>query len=68
MYGNFISSGVMYMLNMNYIKLVVDSATDMITTPFIQPTNQMVRVAYILWRGNLITNNRRRQAKLVSIT
>jgi hypothetical protein len=68
MYGNFISSGVIYMLNMNYIKLVVDSATDMITTPFIQPTNQMVRVAYILWRGNLITNNRRRQAKLVSIT
>ena len=67
-YGNFISSGVIYMLNMNYIKLVVDSATDMITTPFIQPTNQMVRVAYILWRGNLITNNRRRQAKLVSIT
>jgi hypothetical protein len=68
MYGNFISSGVMYMLNMNYVKLVVDSATDMITTPFIQPTNQMVRVAYILWRGNLITNNRRRQAKLISIT
>lgn len=68
MYGNFISSGVMYMLNMNYVKLVVDSATDMTTTPFIQPTNQMVRVAYILWRGNLITNNRRRQAKLVSIT
>jgi hypothetical protein len=68
MYGNFISSGVIYMLNMNYVKLVVDSATDMITTPFIQPTNQMVRVAYILWRGNLITNNRRRQAKLISIT
>lgn len=67
-YGNYISSGVMYMLNMNYVKLVVDSATDMYTTPFISPTNQMVRVAYILWRGNLITNNRRRQAKLTSIS
>lgn len=68
MYGNFISSGVMYMLNMNYIQLVVDSATDMITTPFITPTNQTVRVAYILWRGNMVTDNRRRQAKLVSIS
>lgn len=68
MYGNFISSGTMYMLNMNYIQLVVDSATDMITTPFITPTNQTVRVAYILWRGNMVTDNRRRQAKLVSIT
>lgn len=67
-YGNYISSGVMYMLNMNYVKLVVDSATDMYTTPFISPTNQMVRVAYILWRGNLITNNRRRQVKLTSIS
>lgn len=67
-YGNYISSGVMYMLNMNYVKLVVDSATDMFTTPFISPTNQMVRVAYILWRGNLITNNRRRQVKLTSIS
>jgi len=68
MYGNFISSGTMYMLNMNYIQLVVDSATDMITTPFITPTNQTVRVAYILWRGNMVTDNRRRQAKLVSIS
>lgn len=68
MYGNHVGSGVMYMLNMNYVKLVVDSATDMITTPFITPSNQTVRVAYILWRGNLITNNRRRQGKLTSIT
>lgn len=67
-YGNYIGSGLLYLLNMNYIYLAVDSATDMITTPFISPANQTTKVAYILWRGNLITNNRRRNARLASIT
>jgi hypothetical protein len=67
-YGNYIASGKLYQLNLNYIQLIVDSATDMITTPFISPTNQTVRVAYILWRGNLVTDNRRRQGKLLSIS
>jgi hypothetical protein len=67
-YGNYISSGLLFGLNMNYINLVVDSATDFITTPFITPTNQTVKVAYILWRGNLITNNRRRHFKLTTIS
>jgi hypothetical protein len=68
LYGNQIGSGLMFMLNMNYLKLYVDSATDFITTDFIMPSNQTVRVAYIIWRGNLGTNNRRRMAKLTGIT
>lgn len=67
-YGNYVGSGLLFGLNMNYIYLAVDSATDLITTPFISPTNQTVKVAYILWRGNLITNNRRRHFKLSSIS
>jgi len=67
-YGNYIGSGLLFGLNMNYIYLAVDSATDMITTPFITPTNQTVKVAYILWRGNMITNNRRRHFKLTGIS
>jgi len=67
-YGNYIDSGTLYGLNMAYIKLAVDSATDLITTPFISPTNQTVKVAYILWRGNMETPNRRRHFKLESIT
>ena len=58
----------MFGLNMNYIMLAVDSATDLITTPFLSPTNQTVKVAYILWRGNNYTNNRRRHFKLTGIT
>ena len=67
-YGNYVATGLLFGLNMNYIYLAVDSATDLITTPFITPTNQTVKVAYILWRGNMITNNRRRHFKLTSIT
>ena len=67
-YGNHIETGLLFGLNMNYISLVVDSATDLVTTPFITPTNQTVKVAYILWRGNLTTNNRRRQFKLTGIS
>lgn len=68
MYGNYIDSGYLYGLNTNYLYLAIDSATDLITTPFISPTNQTVKVAYILWRGNLITNNRRRNFRLSSIS
>lgn len=67
-YGNYIGSGLLFGLNMNYIYWAVDSATDFVTTPFITPANQTIKVAYILVRGNLITNNRRRQFKLTSIS
>ena len=67
-YGNYVSTGLLFGLNMNYINWNVDSETDFITTPFISPSNQTVKVAYILLRANLSTNNRRRQFKLTSIS
>jgi len=67
-YGNHIGSGLMFGLNMNYIELVVDSETDFVTTPFVMPSNQTAKVAFILWRGNLITTNRRRHFKLTTIS
>ena len=67
-YGNQVGTGLLFGLNMNYVILAVDTATDFITTEFIVPTNQTIKVAYILWRGNLITNNRRRLFKLTGIT
>ena len=67
-YANYIGSGLMFGLNMNYIYLAVDTETDFVTTPFISPTNQTIKVAYILWRGNMLTNNRRRHFKMSSIT
>mgnify|MGYP000052597098 CR=1 FL=1 len=67
-YDQYVDSGVMYMMNTNYWNLCVDSETDLVTTPFIAPTNQTVKVAFILWRGQQTTNNRRRHGKLVSIS
>lgn len=67
-YGNHIGTGLLFGLNQNYNKLAVDSATDLIITPFITPTNQTIKVAYYLWRGNAITNNRRRNFKLTGIS
>ena len=67
-WGNYIGSGLMFGLNTNYIDLNVDTETDFITTPFVVPTNQTAKVAFILWRGNMTTDNRRRHFKLTSIT
>ncbi len=67
-YGNYISTGLLFGLNMNYINWSVDTETDFITTPFISPSNQTVKVAYILVRGQLTTNNRRRHFKLTNIS
>ena len=67
-WDQYIDSGTMYMCNTNYWNLAVHSKVDFVTTEFIRPANQMVKVAFILWRGNQTTNNRRRFGKLVSIT
>jgi len=53
------TSGKIYMLNSNYLNLVVHKDADMITKPFITPENQDVSTAQILFQGNITTNNRR---------
>ena len=67
-YGNFIGSGLMFGLNMNYNDLCVDTETDFATTQWLMPVNQTVKVAFVLWRGNHVTSNRRRNFKLTGIT
>lgn len=67
-WDQYIDSGTMYMCNANYWNLVVHSRVDFVTTEFVRPANQMAKVAFILWRGNQTTNNRRRFGKLTSIS
>ena len=67
-WDQYCDSGVLYMLNTNYWNLVVHEKVDFVTTDFVRPANQMVKVAFILFRGNQTTNNRRRFGKLSSIT
>lgn len=67
-YGNYIGSGLLFGLNTDYINWNVDSATDFSMTDWMKPVNQTAKVAYILVRYNMTTNNRRRHFKLTSIS
>jgi len=56
------------MLNTDFLELVIDAATDFITTPFVRPENQDAKVAQILFMGNLTCNSRRKQGMIYGIT
>jgi hypothetical protein len=58
----------MYFLNSDYLEYVVDSQTDMITTPFVRPENQDAKVSQILIMGNLVSSNCARQGVLTNVT
>lgn len=69
MYGNFIGTGLLFGLNENYIDYNVDTETDFSMTPFLSPVNQTIKIAFILHRTTgPVTDNRRRNFKLASIT
>lgn len=53
--------GTVFMLNTNFLKLVIDDATDIISTPFVEPENQTVRTSKILFMGNMACSNLRKQ-------
>ncbi len=61
-------SGTLFMLPLSALEFVCHSDAQWTLGNFIEPANQDVRIAKILWMGNLITNNRRRLGKLTSIT
>jgi hypothetical protein len=48
-----------YFIHEPSVRLHVDSRADMAFEPFRKPHNQMVRTAYILWRGELIVSEPR---------
>ena len=52
--------GTVFMVNTKFYKLVIDSETDFITTPFVEPENQTAKTAKILFMGNTIANNLRK--------
>lgn len=55
------TGGTAYFLNTQFFKLRYESETNFTTTDFQKPVNQDVRVAHILWMGNLTCSNRRKQ-------
>lgn len=48
------------LLNTKFFKLYIDSASDFVTTPFVEPENQTVKTAKVLFMGNTgVTNYRK---------
>jgi len=64
MWDYYATSQVMYFLNTQHLKLVIDSGTDFEMTEWRVPVNQMAKTAFILLRGQLICNNRQLQGRL----
>lgn len=54
------ADGTAFFLNTNFYKLVIDSETDVVTTPFVEPENQTAKTAKILFMGNAIASNMRK--------
>jgi hypothetical protein len=47
----------LYMLNMDFMHLVVHSKRDFVLKPFVQPEDQDVNIASIKWMGNITTSD-----------
>lgn len=52
--------GVMYFLNPQFMKIVYESETNFVSTPFQKPVNQDAKFCHILWMGNTTISNRRK--------
>jgi len=67
-YDDACTSGVVYLLNTNYLKLRYSGSRNFTTTPFVTPTNQDAKIAHIQWRGAFTVNNRSALGKLTAKT
>lgn len=61
------SNSDIYMLNEDYFQLVVNTMADFYLEDFQVPINQDAMVAKILWAGDLVVMNTKRQAKMTTI-
>ena len=55
-----ITTGTAFFINTKFYHLVIDSQTDIVTTPFVEPENQTVKTAKILFMGNAAVSNMRK--------
>ena len=60
--------GRFYFLNDQYLKVILDSGTNFVNTPFIRPHNQDARTSQVLVMGNMVVTNRQRHGVMYAIT
>lgn len=63
-----ITSGTAFFINTKFYNLIIDSETDIITTPFVEPENQTVKTAKILFMGNAAVSNMRKHGVVYAIS
>jgi len=61
-------TGTAFMLNTNFYHLIIDSETDIVTTPFVEPENQTAKTAKILFMGNAGVSNLRKMGVAYAIS
>ncbi len=62
------TAGEMYMINWKWIKLYVDTDGNFNLDKFIEPSNQKAYTAKLVFRGQMVMDNRRALARLAGIT
>lgn len=62
------ASDDIYLLNTKYLKLKVQAGMNFSKTPFKEPTDQMAKVAFVIFGAQLVTNHRARQGVLYDVT
>jgi hypothetical protein len=63
-----VATGELYMLSSEALQFVVHRDANWDVGKFIEPADQDVRTAKVIWMGNLVATNRRRLGKLTGIT
>lgn len=58
----------MYFINSKYLQLVMGAGRNFKMTEFVRPANQDAKVAQVLFMGNMVGSNRRKQGKITGIT
>lgn len=62
-----VATGELYALSADALEFVVHAAANWEIGDFIEPASQDVRVAKVIWMGNLVVKSRRRLGKLTGI-
>lgn len=59
--------GTLYFVNSNALEYIVHTDADWTQTEFITPVNQDAKVAHLLWQGQVVATNRRKNGVLYDI-
>jgi len=63
-----ITVGSAFFINTNFYNLFIDSETDIVTTPFVEPENQTAKTAKVLFMGQAACSNLRKMGVLGGIS